>query len=169
MRKAIVTTLIACFAALALVGSATADRPIKFPTPAPDQAFAAGDLCSFPVTIVSPRFNNGFAIIHTQKDGTTWLWGGGHGEAVVTNTANRKSMTINVTGPGKIYFNDDGSIDIVGGGHWLVAQTADDPAPTAPSLWLYSGSITIHLSSETGTQIVGYNGTAPIDVCAALA
>ena len=158
-------------AALTLAASASADKPSKFPTPfSPFEGIVGTptQVCPFN-TLITPVANDGFGIFHVQKDGSSWFWGGGHNTATVLNEDTGKSMTINATGPGKITFNDDGSIDLIGGGHWFVFDTAADPSPDAPSITLYSGYIHIHQDDVNGTQIVQYNGTAPIDICQALA
>jgi hypothetical protein len=150
--------------ALGFAGAAAAGKPDKFPTPIPAAHFDAGELCPFELSWETTK-DDAFAIYHVDHD---YLWGGGRNFALLTNLDSGNTMVVNSTGPGKLTFTE-GGVDIVGGGHWLVGETSDDPAPTAPGLWLYSGHIHITFDPVNGTQIVGYDGTAPIDVCAALA
>lgn len=154
-----------CTVALALVTAvgASAEKPIKIPTPGIDATGITG-ICSFSISWTFPGANKGFAIIHTKKDGSSYLWGGGNNVTRVTNESNGHFVDLNTTGPGKITFGDDGSQTIDGTGHWLVGYgPVDSPSST---LLYYSGHIVLHVSPEGSLTLVSYNGAAPKDVCA---
>src|SRR3954454_21459580 len=156
--------VVAVLLGLAFAGAAAASKPEKFPTPFEYAHFDAGQLCPFEMTWETTK-DNGFAIYHVDHD---YFWGGGRNFTLLTNRETGETMTINSTGPGKLVFSED-AVDIVGGGHWLVGETSDDPAPSEPGLWLYSGHLHIAVDAVLGPQILRYDGTAPVDICAALA
>jgi hypothetical protein len=164
------TTLVALVTALALVlpMAATADPPVKEPTPVSPVSLDAGLVCPFAVTWTFPADGN-FQITHTDSSGgVRWIWGGGHNVTRVTNVSNGKSVDINSTGPGKITSNDDGSFTLAGSGHWLVGYFPTDN-PAGPRTVLYSGNIVLHVAPDGQLTLVSYNGTAPQDVCAMVA
>lgn len=168
MRKLPLLGLILALSVLALPVSASADKPIKEPTPTSPFVFT-GDtaVCAFPVSTTSP-VNGGFGNTHLDKNGNVrWFWGGGHNTEQFTNVNNNKSVELNTTGPGKITFNPDGSLTIDGTGHWSVAYFATD----SPSMALiyYSGHIVLNVSPTGTLTLVSYVGAAPQDVCAMIA
>ena len=162
MKKLVVA--LAMVAALVVPAAATADPPVKYPTPVPDFEDPANTACSF-ATQFHFDPNRGFEIDHYDRDGSfRWAWGGGHNVTRVTNASNQHSVTLNTTGPGKITVGDDGSLTIVGSGHWLVAYFPTD-SPSS-SLIYYSGHIRLYVSPTGQLSLVSYVGAAPQDVCA---
>ena len=162
--------LVSVFAVLALAVPtvATADKPVKEPTPYSPFTFDAGVVCPFAVDLSFPSDAN-FQITHTDKTGAVrWIWGGGHNVARVTNHSTGNSVTINDTGPGKVTINDDGSLTLDGTGHWLVGYFPTD-VPAGPRMILYSGHIVLHVAPDGQLTLVSYDGTAPQDVCAMVA
>ena len=167
-RWPVVATVLVALA-LAIPVAASADPPVKTPTPFPDTGpIPAGVICPFAVSWSLPTFNDGFSLTFFDKSGNVrWFWGGGHNVTRVTNLENGKFVDINTTGPGKITTNADGSFTIDGTGHWLVGYFPTD-SPSLTTL-LYSGHIVLHVSSAGQITLVSYVGTPPQDVCAMVA
>jgi hypothetical protein len=153
-------------AALVLPVTASAEKPIKSPSPFPTFSVPAGVVCPFEMLWESP-VNKNFQNVHLDANGNVrWIWGGGNNVARITNVANGKVYEVNTTGPGKNTFGADGSLTIDGTGHWLVGYgPADSPSS---SMIFYSGHIVLHVTAEGVLSLVSYNGAAPVDVCAAL-
>jgi hypothetical protein len=89
----------------------------------------------------------------TRRDGTVVL--AFNGRLVTALSANGKTVTLNTSGPGRIYFRADGSIALIGAGLNLVGN------PTG--LWLYSGYLEL---TPDGLVVSHHGGTT--DVCAML-
>jgi hypothetical protein len=167
IRWASATTVVVTLA-LGVPIAASADPPVKAPTPFPTVTAPAGVVCPFAVSWSSPAFNDNFQLTFFDKSGNVrWIWGGGHNVTRVTNLDNGKYVDINGTGPGKITTGTDGSLTIDGTGHWLVGYFPTD-SPSLTTL-LYSGHIVLHVSAEGQLTLVSYVGTAPQDVCAMIA
>jgi hypothetical protein len=152
-------------AALVFAATAGANPPTKEPVPPTLASFPAGTLCSFPVTWESVV--NGFFLITfvDREDSFRFQIGAGYQLLRVTNDATHESMLVNVTGPGKVTPNPDGSITIEGGGHWLVGFLPGD-SPSSRML-LMDGRIVLNVSSSGKITLVSHEGTTQ-DLCAAL-
>lgn len=152
-------------AALVFAATAGANPPTKEPVPPTLATFPAGALCSFPVTWESVV--NGFFLITfvDREDNFRFQIGAGYQLLRVTNDATHESMLVNVTGPGKVTPNPDGSITIEGGGHWLVGFLPGD-SPSSRML-LMDGRIVLNVSSSGKITLVSHEGTTQ-DLCAAL-
>lgn len=167
IRWASIATMLVALA-LAVPTAASADPPVKTPTPFPDATLPAGLVCSFAVSWTVPTFNDNFSITHFDKSGNIrWVWGGGHNVTRVTNLENGRYVDINATGPGKITTGADGSLTLDGTGHWLVGYFPTD-SPSLTTL-LYSGHIVLHVSPQGQLTLVSYVGAPPQDVCAMVA
>src|SRR3954471_7836927 len=107
---------------LAFAAAASADPPVKEPTPPVPGTFeGATAVCSFPV-FADYLAGTSFSITHLDKAGDlSWIGGAGRIVARVTNTTTGKSVVVNASGPGKITSNSDGSINIAAEGPWLLA------------------------------------------------
>ena len=153
--------------ALVFVATAGANPPTKeaAPTP-PPVTFPARTVCAFPVTFESVVNQLFFITFVDRADDFRFQIGAGYQLLRVTNEATHESMLINVTGPGKVTANPDGSITIEGGGHWLVGFLPGD-SPSS-RLLLMDGRIVLNVSSTGTLTLVSHEGTTQ-DVCAALA
>jgi hypothetical protein len=169
MRSRTVVAFVACLAVLMVTAIATAGGPVKFPVPAGPLDSTVGDplaYCSNVSFTGDPVRANSFGL-----DFGTFILGAGGQTYNFTNTATGGSMQVNITGPGKFVFGET-TVDIYGSGHWLIGISAIDPAALAgagPSFTLYTGQIHIHFDPVNGTQILEYNGSPPVDMCAAIA
>ena len=77
-------------AALVLPVTASADKPIKSPSPFGTVDIPAGVVCPFEMLWESP-VNKNFQNVHLDKAGNVrWIWGGGNNVARITNEANGK-------------------------------------------------------------------------------
>jgi hypothetical protein len=161
--RVLVAFVVVLLAGSVWVATAAAGPPDKEPAPGQDMHGVTG-VCSFPTSQTFPGANNGFSIFHVQKDGTSWLWGGGNSVARVTNDLTGAYVDLNTTGPGKITFNDDGSASIDGTGHWLVGYGPHD-SPSSDLVY-YSGHIRLDVSPIGQLTLVSYVGAPPEDVCA---
>jgi len=157
---------VALIGALVLAAPAGADRPLKEPAPPLNETFPAGVVCPFQVTIET-LVNNGFTISFVDKDGNfRWQLGAGHLVVGITNDETGASLVLNTTGPGKLFDNGDGTLTIVGGGHWTLLTF---PGDVPPSTILYtSGRIEFTVDLATGRLVlVSLQGTSQ-DLCEAL-
>jgi hypothetical protein len=154
--------------ALSFAAAAPAGPPIKEPTPPVPTTFeGATAVCSFPV-FADYLAGTSFSITHLDKAGDVrWIGGAGRIVAKVTNTTTGKSVAVNASGPGKITFNSDGSINIAAQGPWLLAYFPTD----SPSqrLLLYRGHLVLNVATDGTLSLVSYVGAPPQDVCAMLA
>jgi len=106
----------------------------------------------------------------TTTDGSTEVLITGSARIALTNPANGKTITQNVSGPGKIIFNADGSsLDMGKGiGPWALLP-ADQVRFGLPGLFIWAGSVTATIAPDgiTTTSII-LHGHMVVDVCAAL-
>lgn len=164
------TRALAC--GLALIGAAlvaapaAADRPIKEPAPSFAATFPAGVVCPFQLS-VEEVVNDGFTITFVDREGNVRrVLGSGRIVLRFTNDDTGASIVVNSTGPGKFTENPDGTLTILGGGHWTILTF---PGDVPPSTALYtSGRIELTVDLATGRLVlVSLNGTSE-DLCAAL-
>jgi hypothetical protein len=153
-------------AALVFAATAGANPPTKEPGPPTLVTFPAGTLCSFPVTWESVVNGLFFITFVDRGDDFRFQIGAGYQVTRVTNEATHESIVINVTGPGKVTANPDGSITLAGGGHWLVGFLPGD-SPSSQML-LMDGRIVLNVSPTGKLTLVSHEGTTQ-DLCAALA
>jgi hypothetical protein len=152
--------------ALVSAGAALGDRPTKEPSPLTPVSFPAGDLCTFPVTW-EPVVSDGFTITFVDSEGNfRWLFGGGHLVVRITNDSTGQSIELNISGPGKITENDDGTLTLEGGGPFLLGfLPSDTPAST---MLLVKGRVVLRIDPSTGQlTLVSHRGTSE-DLCASL-
>lgn len=156
MSVAVATAVLGTFA---LVGTAHAAEPVTIPLPGTDTAGSAG-YCSFPVTVVYTSDQQ----LRPGPNGLTT----GHATATVTNDTTGKTLTYNVSGPGKVTNNPDGSFAVVAGGPNLLWTTVANSYPGVPQLAYSTGRVQFSVASSGKTTSYSLNGSRT-DVCAALA
>lgn len=165
------TRALACGLALAaaaiLAAPAGADQPIKEPGPPFNFTFPAGLVCPFQLTVETVA-SNPFMITFVDRDGNfRWQLVAGRFILRLTNDGTGASIVINSTGPGKITLNPDGTLTIVGEGHWSLFTFPGDVPPS--TVLLTSGRIELTVDPTTGRLVlVSLQGTSE-DLCAALA
>lgn len=144
--------------ALVLTGTAQAAEPAIFQLPGTNTAGSSG-FCSFPVTVV---------LTSDQKTrpgpvGVTT----GHGTATVRNDVTGKTLRYNVSGPGKIVSNSDGSFSVDAGGPNLLWTTVANSAPGVPQIAYSTGHLQFAVDASGKTTSYSFAGKRT-DVCAAL-
>jgi len=140
------------------IGQVLAAGPSRDPVPGGVIQLAAGEVCSFPVTLDVDSKEVALTFATTQI--VT-----GRLTAVVTNGSTGQSISANVSGPAKYAFNDDGSLSISGGGPWLIWNTAGDP--WGPGMWLTTGRVSMEFEADGTMSSLTVLGTRA-DVCALL-
>jgi hypothetical protein len=124
--------ILVVLAALATATAATAlaAKPDKNPSPGnPGVTFPAGLVCPFELT-ASDVVNNSTTTTHYDQQGGV-RWEHGSGRIVSRFAGNGKSVDLNLSGPGKITFGDDGLLHVDGTGPWaLLFFPGDSPSST---------------------------------------
>jgi hypothetical protein len=130
----------------AMAATALAAKPDKNPSPGnPTATFPAGFVCPFELT-ASDVVNNSTTTTHYDNQGGV-RWEHGSGQIVSRFAGNGNSIDLNLSGPGKITFGDDGLLHIDGTGPWaLLFFPGDSPSSTA--LYLRGH---FHLTVDLGT------------------
>jgi hypothetical protein len=124
--------------------------------------------CSFP-THYDVVVNKEYGKITTLADGTTRIHETGSFKVRATNVDSERSVLLNASGPGTILIHPDGTVDVVGTGHWLITNLATDAAPFGlPGVMLTSGTLNESLDASATPTALSVTGRA-IDVCAAIA
>jgi hypothetical protein len=158
-----VLTLCAILSALAVAPTAGADKPVKVP-PTPGEDSTITGACSFDVRneILTNRsftivFSNGMAVA------------AGAVKVRLTNLSDpSKSIDLNISGPGKFTFTEDGGFVLQGHGSWLFIFTADALGPGSPGmLLLTTGYTTFAVDGDGNASFTPAQNTT--DLCAALA
>ena len=165
MKLFLRTVLATVLLSLVISTGASADPPIKAPSPYGSFTFEGPTaVCSFPVqldyTAASP-----FSITHLDKTGNVrWIGGAGRIVERFTNTLTSKSVEVNSSGPGKTTLNDDGSVTVVGEGPWVLGFfTTDTPSF---KLELFRGHFVVNVAPDGTLTLVDYVGAPPQDICA---
>lgn len=156
IRKAVSAVVVAAAAAALIVPIAAADKPITVPSPFPD---AAGQYCEdFMVGIHA-----------TENRGTTHIFSSGAIlftgtlKVDVTNLETGKTISLNISGPGKI--STDGTV-LSGSGPWLFFGEAGFFGPgSPPELSTNEGRIAISLVDGSFISRIGHS----VDLCPLLA
>ena len=103
-------------AAITVAGGAVAAPPTHEDVGSFAASFTAGEVCEFPVTIMS---------VVSRERSTTFFAPDGTIDRIqvtgrlvlqLTNDATGKTATVNASGPGTLTFNPDGSVTLVGRG-----------------------------------------------------
>ena len=171
LSRALMAIVAALLGTLALLGTAQAAEPTvgSAPTkpancsppgclPGTDTAGKNG-YCPFQVTIT---YTGG-----QKPSGPNGLFTG-HGTATVTNTSNGKTLTYNISGPGTVTNNPDGSFSVNAGGPNLLYTTVANSYPGVPQLAYSTGQVQFTVDAKGLTTSYSLQGQRT-DVCAALA
>ena len=151
---------------------ALADDP-RIPLTATPVTLPAGQYCQgFDAVITFPDFNQYIVRSTTAPDGTVTQQITGHARATVTNQVTGKSVSFNISGPGTLVFNPDGSFsgDVAGPNLLWTAQDTLPESPKVPTISYTRGHLTFGVDASgqtTSYSLAG--GNRQTDVCAALA
>jgi hypothetical protein len=149
MRKFVLLMLVV--AAGVAVPSARADPPGRFPIVAFD---GVDTTCGFPVAIHIVSQGETLTVFNDRSIITGLL--------SIQVSANGKTDSLAVSGPGFFIFNPDGSVTIVGRG------VGFGPTQTANGVTLAYNAGVVSVDPATGIATIEH-GTILLDVCAALA
>jgi hypothetical protein len=168
MRKRSIAAAVVAAASIAGAGQALANNdPHRVFLPTDPFTIPTG-VCDFPVHVDVP-VNKEYAKVTTLPDGSTLLKITGALRYVVTNVDTGKSITLNVSGPGRVLLPASGSIvsvDSRGRGMFWVTNGADFGVP---NLMYASGPVTYEtdFSNDTMTALDRAPSHA-VDLCAVL-
>jgi len=102
-------------------------------------------------------------------DGSMALLVTGTLKASLTNPANGKTITANLSGPAKEIFFPDGSATFPETGHQFALLTPADQARFGlPGFFVSAGALTIAVAPDGTITSLSLNGHVLVDVCAAL-
>jgi hypothetical protein len=168
MRKILSLGAAVAIAVLCLAVPATAG-PTR--VPAPVGALDLPDIfCGFVIHAEFPK-NKEYSLIYTDAGGTvTHIRTTGAFAVTLTNTSNGHTHTFNISGPGNLVPNQDGSTTLTATGHWLFFFAPGQLGVGSPGsmvtftgrtvLWTAANGFDEEIRSRTGTMS---------DVCAMLA
>jgi hypothetical protein len=125
-------------------------------------------VCGFRLRVAFP-VNKGYVKILKSSDGTQITLVTGSLRASYTNLRTGKSITENVSGPGKGTIRPDGSVTVAAKGH----NAAFFPPDVAkqyglPQVGVLAGSLTTSGAAGGSVTTVSFHGHVLLDVCAAL-
>lgn len=161
MRRLVVIFL-GVVLALVFASAASADKPVKEPLPAED--FTLTDVCSFEVGL---EITANKEFIKTFSNGRQLITGTFRVRA--TNLESEESLDLNISGPGVVTENPDGSVTLEAHGPWLLWFFPDDLGPGSPGqLFVNHGNIVQTFRGDGGITIDKQTGSQT-DICAALA
>ena len=133
---------------------------------APPLDLPAG-FCSFPVHL-EPVVNKEYGTFTTSADGATIIKESGVLKFAISNQDTGKTTLVNASGPGTVTIYPDGSVTVLGTGHWLIFNPADDAAAFGlPGLMVTSGRLYEALDPSNKLTELSVTGRA-IDVCDAI-
>ena len=159
--KRVIAILLGVVLALLSAPAASADKPVREFLPAGD--FTLTGVCPFPVG-VEVITNNEF--ITTFSDGRQLVTGTLKVRA--TNLDSDESLDLNISGPGVITENSDGSVTIEAHGSWLLWFFPGDLGPGSPGRLFVNNGHFVQTFSSAGVTIDRQTGSQE-DLCAALA
>jgi len=153
---------------------ALADPPMPVPGGGEPVPLPAGQYCQgFDALITFPDFKQFIRQETLAPDGTKTWHITRHARATVTNQVSGKSVSFNISGPGTLVFNPDGSFsgDVAGPNLLWTAQGNLPDSPTGvPTISYTTGHLTFEVAPSGKTTSYSLAGGArQTDVCAALA
>jgi hypothetical protein len=132
-------------------------------------AFTVSGACSFDVYVdllANKEYNT---TLVDQAGNPTAIITTGVLKVSLTNLDNGKSIDLNISGPGKLVTNPDGSLTQTTHGPWLWFFSPGVLPDFSPRMFFISGQMVAQFDAsgnQTGLQIIGGK---PVDLCAALA
>jgi hypothetical protein len=145
-------------AALAFASAASADKPVKEPSPSPD---VSGSFCDDFDVLVHPIADKGEAI--TFPSGATIITGQLMVE--LTNLETDETVAVNISGP--VFISADGNTAILSGRSLLLGEAGDLGPGSPATLLITSGPTVLTVDSEGNVSYTTSGHT--IDMCEVLA
>ena len=160
--------LLGLFAGVVTASPALAGRGLKWQfLPAKPFTLPAG-FCGFKIR-VTPLANKEFTKILKTADGSMTVLFTGSAKWSFTNLSTGKAFTENVSGPGKITMNADGSPVGVAKGHTpLFLPPPDAKRFGLPPVSALAGRMTLSVDSAGNLTSVSLRGHVLVDACAVL-
>jgi hypothetical protein len=113
--------------------------------------------------------NREYGKVLKSSDGSVVTLVTGSLRVSLTNLNTGKTITENISGPGKLTTYPDGSFTVAGKGHEAPTLTpADAQRFGLPPLSMTAGALTISLAPDETITSVSLHGHVLVDVCAAL-
>jgi len=162
MRHALATLLalgLLAFAALPAVAGGKPEWAAN--EPVDPFGFAAGEVCDFDLEIAF-AVDTGHTITFPESNGSQLVIGAGHLVITVTNLETNASVTLNISGPGKLLFQGD-KLSISGGGPWLIFTFPGDAG--GAGMWYTKGYVTLEIDLNSGAVPSLSLPHNSIDVC----
>jgi hypothetical protein len=156
--------------ALTILVAATpagAVKPDRFPNEPFNFEFEAGTLCPFRVSWVDESNKSTTKVFYDREGNPRFLHGSGQIFTRITNLENGKSVRLNISGPGRITLNEDGSATIIGTGPWLIGFFPTD-VPAGPKLLYTHGRFRLDVAPD-GTLTLVDAPPRSTDICETLA
>ena len=116
----------------------------------------AGVVCSFTVTAEPVRENLRVRYHYDSTGNVVGYEASGQLIALITNTETGASVVRNLSGPGTVTFNPDGSYDAVVAGDFLVFVLAQDNPSN--QVLLFAGRTVLHGSASGAKTLVSSSG-----------
>ena len=125
-------------------------------------------LCGFKIRAV-PTVSKEFAKVLKASDGSMTFVGTGSFKASFTNLQTRKTITENLSGPGKVTVHADGSMTAAIHGHSIVFLVpADAKRFGLPGLSVTAGALRFSETANGAVISLSLHGHVLVNVCAAL-
>jgi len=159
--KRLIAILLGVVLVLLLAPAASADKPVREFLPAGD--FTLTGVCAFPVGI---EVTTNKEFITTFSDGRQLITGAF--KVRVTNLDSDESLDLNISGPGVITENSDGSVTLEAHGPWMIWFFPGDLGPGSPGRLFVNNGNFVETFSAAGLTIDKQTGSQQ-DICAALA
>ena len=140
----------------------------QFNAPPPGPVILPADFCGFQIKATFPADKEYIKVLKTADGSMTFLI---TGALTVTNTnlSTGKTISANISGPGKVTFFPDGSLLSEGKGHNIIALfPADARRFGLPTLAISAGALTTSVDANGNLMSVSLQGHVLLDVCAAL-
>jgi hypothetical protein len=147
------------------VQNADASKPDR--EPLEKSTFLITDSCDFDVLYDETTNREVFTTFFDKEGNPTKMLITGSLKARLTNMSNDKSLDVNISGPGKITLNEDGTETWYSGGTWLIFLSPVDVPDFQPRLFLSSGRMVIEDTEGVITSLTVVGGRIT-DLCAAL-
>lgn len=141
-------------------------KPTRVPIPPANTLFPAGSACTFALqlTIISGKEKGTLFPVQPNGDQVEEITGSL--TASLTNLSNNKSITANLSGPGKVTLHADGSATFDARGNSFFAFAPTD-TPAGPDAFISSGPVDDFITAS-GQQTLQSESGARLDVCNAL-
>jgi hypothetical protein len=139
-------------------------KPTRSPLPAGPFEIPAGVVCSFGVSGGDPIVNN--QVVKTfppEPNGDVVQLATGAFVFPLTNTSTGKTITVNISGPGRFTIHPDGSITLEARGRWFFALIENAPF----NALINSGRVVASIATDGTLTFLSRSGHVE-DVCALL-